>query len=455
MGRRARSGKKTPASRSKRPIRERLRESNPVLVVIYGYIGYIALGALLLAVPFFHSHSVSFLDSTFVSASAVSTTGLTPVNISDDYNAVGQFIILFLIQIGGIGYMTFSSFVLLSRRHVLTDKRKDVSKTVFSIPKDFLIDKFLIKVVIFTGIFEAIGAAGLYFVFRAEGVRHPLWQAIFTSVSAFCTAGFSLFGDNLEAFAGNFWLNFIVSVLSISGAIGFIVFVDMFNTITRKQEHLSFTSRIIIRTTFWILVLGTFLVLVTEGSFRDLTNFERIMASFFQVMTSMTTVGFNTMPIAPMAKSVLFLTILLMMIGASPAGTGGGMKSTTLTAVIGQIRSVIFNKGDVRYWKQRIPAERVRQANATMGMYLAALFLGVYLLTLTESAPLMEIFFEAASALGTVGLSMDFTSDLSTLGKFVIILLMFIGRVGPLTFGIAIFVKGKLIWDNSRTDLAI
>ncbi|MEA3560041.1 MAG: potassium transporter TrkG, partial [Candidatus Thermoplasmatota archaeon] len=240
-----------------------------------------------------------------------------------------------------------------------------------------------------------------------------------------------------------------------SGAIGFIVFVDVFNTIGKKQEHLSFTSRVIIRMTFWILIIGTFLVLISEGSLSDMANHEKVMAAFFHVMTSMTTVGFNTIPVAPLARSVLFLTIILMMIGASPAGTGGGMKSTTLSAVIGQVRSVMSEKRDVRFWKQRIPADRIKQANATFGMYLAALFLGVYMLTLTESGGLMEIFFEASSALGTVGLSTGFTPDLSSLGKIVIILLMLVGRVGPLTFGIAIFVKNKLIWDNSRTDLAI
>jgi trk system potassium uptake protein TrkH len=203
------------------------------------------------------------------------------------------------------------------------------------------------------------------------------------------------------------------------------------------------------------LVAGTVIILISEGSIRDLDNYEKVLAAFFQTMTSLTTVGFNTISVAQLSKSVLFLTVLFMIIGASPAGTGGGMKSTTFTAVIGQIRTVLLNKRDVTFWKQRIPADRVRQANATLGLYLASLFLGVYLLTLTEDANLMEIFFEAASALGTVGLSMDFTSELSALGKIWIILLMFVGRVGPLSFGMALFVKNKLIWDNRETDLAI
>jgi len=453
-----RSKKGTGGIRAKsRPVLTRLRESNSVKTVVFGYLGYMLIGTLLLSVPLLQSERVSFIDNIFVSASAVSTTGLTPVNISRCYNTAGHMVILLLIQLGGIGYMTFSSFVLLSSKDELTDKRKQVSKTVFSIPKDFLIERFLAGVVVFTLLIEALGTAGLYFAFRAEGVRYPLWQALFTSVSAFCTAGLSLFSNNLEAFSGNFWINTIVCALSLSGAIGFIVFVDVFNTIRRKQRTLSLTSRIILRTTFWVLAIGTFLVLISEGSFKGMPVSDKVMAAFFHTMSSMTTVGFNTVPVAGLARSVLFLTVILMLIGASPAGTGGGIKTTTLTAVLGQIRSVIFNRRDVRYWRQLIPAERVKQANATLGLYLSALFLGVYLLTLTEKGgtDLMDILFEAASALGTVGLSHGLLAEMSVMGKLVLIFLMFIGRVGPLTFGIAVFVKDKLIWDDTKTDLAV
>jgi trk system potassium uptake protein TrkH len=450
-----RKGSGSIYNRKNEPFKSRLRQTDPVLLVIYGYIIYIGFGTFLLAMPFAQSNTVNFLDSIFVSASAVSTTGLTPVDIHSDFNTFGHLVILLLIQMGGIGYMTFSSFVLLSRKQKLSDKRKNVSKTIFSIPKDFIIEKFLFRVIVFTGLIEGLGTAALFFIFRNEGVKYPLWQALFTSISAFCTAGFSLFSGNLEQFSGNFWLNFVISVLSISGAIGFIVFVDAFNYISRKTPHLSFTSRIIIRTTAYILIAGTIIILITEGSSWEGASYEKVLYSFFQTMSAMSTVGFNSVPIAPLSKSVLFLIVLFMIIGASPAGTGGGMKSTTFTSIIGQIRTVLLDKRDVTFWKQRIPADRVRQANATLGMYLASLFVGVYLLTLTEDAQLMEIFFEAASALGTVGLSMDFTSDLSALGKIWIIFLMFVGRVGPLSFGMALFVKNKLIWDNRETDLAI
>lgn len=205
------------------------------------------------------------------------------------------------------------------------------------------------------------------------------------------------------------------------------------------------------------MILGTILIFITETSLYDLPVWERIMASFFQVMTSLTTVGYNTIEIGALARSVLLLTAIFMIIGASPAGTGGGLKTTTFTTIIGLTRSVIRGKRTVTFWKANIPADRVRTAVATLGLYMTSLALGAYLLLMTEagSAGVMDIFFEAASALGTVGLSTGLTSHLSVMGKLIIILLMFIGRVGPLTFGVAIFVKNKLIFDNKRTDLAI
>ncbi len=435
----------------------RLQDSKPMNLVIYGYVSYIVLGAIVLLLPFSQANPVSILDNLFVSTSAVSTTGLSPIDIDDDYTHIGQMVLLVLIQFGGIGYMTFSSFVILTSKKEMTDGRKHISRTVFSIPENFIIERFVTSVIVFTILIEAAGAVGLYFVFSSHGVEYPLWSAIFHSVSAFCTAGFSIYGSNLTEFRGDFWLNFIISCLSFAGAIGFIVFVDLWRRIRGKQERLSLTSMIIIRTTFWLVILGTIMIFITETSLYDLPVWERIMASFFQVMTSLTTVGFNTIEIGALARSVLLLTAIFMIIGASPAGTGGGLKTTTFTTVIGLTRSVIKGKRTVTFWKATIPADRVKTAVATLGLYITSLALGVYLLMMTEAARvgIMDIFFEAASALGTVGLSVGLTSNLSVMGKLIIILLMFIGRVGPLTFGVAIFVKNKLIFDNKRTDLAI
>ncbi len=438
-------------------VKRRLQDSKPMNLVIYGYISYIVLGAIILLLPFSQANPVSILDNLFVSTSAVSTTGLSPIDIDDDYTHVGQVVVLILIQFGGLGYMTFSSFVILTSKKEMNDQRKHISRTVFSIPENFIIERFVTSVLVFTILIEAAGAVGLYFVFSSHGVEYPLWSAIFHSVSAFCTAGFSIYGSNLEAYRGDFWLNFIISGLSFAGAIGFIVFVDLWRRVRGKEDRLSLTSMIIIRTTFWLVVLGTIMIFITETSLYDLPVWERIMASFFQVMTSLTTVGYNTIEIGTLARSVLLLSAIFMIIGASPAGTGGGLKTTTFTTIIGLTRSVIKGQRTVTFWKANIPADRVKTAVATLGLYMTSLALGAYLLMMTEpgSAGVMEIFFEAASALGTVGLSMGLTSDLSVMGKLIIVLLMFVGRVGPLTFGAAIFVKNKLIFDNKRTDLAI
>jgi len=438
-------------------VKGKLSESKPTNVVIYGYIGYILVGTFLLLMPFSQRNTVNLLDNLFVATSAVSTTGLSPIIVGHDYNLFGQIVLLVLIQVGGIGYMTFSSFVILSTRRDLKDKRKSISRTVFSIPEDFIIEKFLLGVVIFTVLIESAGAVALYYIFSANGDPTPVWNAIFHSISAFCTAGFSLFSGNLEAYRGDFWLNLVISVLSFSGAIGFIVFVDLWRRLIGKVDRLSLTSMIILRTTFWLTVIGTFIVLVTERSFDGMPAWERLAASFFQVMTSITTVGFNTVPVGGLTRSVVLLTTILMIIGASPAGTGGGLKTTTFSAIIGLTRSVIKGKRSVTFWGAVIPADRVKTAVATLGLYITSLALGVYLLTLTESGStsVLDIYFESASALGTVGLSTGLTPALSAMGKIVVILLMLIGRVGPLTFGVALFVKNRLIFDNRRTDMAV
>lgn len=434
---------------------KRLEKSDPVKLVVNGYLIYIIAGMLLLLLPFAVRLDVSFLDTLFVATSAVSTTGLSPVDVGTHFTFFGQLVILVLIQLGGIGYMTFSSFVILTSKRKLSEKANGVATTVFSIPDDFKIEKFIVSVILFTLLFELVGTAGLYAVFRQANVEAPLWQAVFHSVSAFCTAGFSLFSSGLEPFKANFWLNAVISVLSLTGAMGFIVCVDVWQKIQGKKHKVTFTSKIIMTTTFWLIVIGTFLVFVTEPFGEGYPPALRLQMSFFQVMTSVTTVGFNTVGTAELAKSVIFLTAILMIIGASPSGTGGGLKTTTFTSIYGLVKSVLLGREEVRFWRAMVPETRVRVAVASMGLYLSTFAIGVYLLTLTEELPFIEILFEGASALGTVGLSLGITGSLTVLGKIVIIALMYIGRVGPLTFGTALFVKPKLIFDDEKTDLAV
>jgi trk system potassium uptake protein len=206
-----------------------------------------------------------------------------------------------------------------------------------------------------------------------------------------------------------------------------------------KVRQVTLTTKIILWGTLWLTVLGTSLLFLNEPTLQGLAPQKRLLAAFFQCMSAMTTVGFNTVNIADLSKASLLLTIVLMVIGSSPSGTGGGVKITTVSAMFGVIRSIIRNEKEVRFWGRAIPYERVTAAFAGLGFYLAGLIVGTYLLELTESTPFEKNFFEAASALGTVGLSMGITATLSVMGKVIIILLMFLGRVSPLTFGSAIF----------------
>lgn len=433
----------------------RLRTANPVRLVVMGYLSYIFIGFILLCMPFMHKNYVHALDNFFIATSAVSTTGLTTVTVVNDYNFWGQLVILALIQLGGIGYMTFSSFVILSTKKYLDDRTRNVAQTVFSIPKNFKIEKFIISVISFSAIVELLGAIGLFFVFLQAGVENPLWRAIFHSVSAFCTAGFSLFPNSFEGLANNFGLNIIISVLSIIGAMGFIVCVDIWRLIRGKIKRITLTTKVILSVTFWLLTIGGVLMFLTESYGGGIPPENRILFSLFQTMTALTTVGFNTITISTMSKSAIMLICILMIIGASPSGTGGGLKTTTFSAIWGLMKSTVRGEEDVRIWGAIVPEDRVKTAVATLSFYISALVIGTYLLTLTENGTFIEIFFEGASALGTVGLSLGITGALTALGKLIIILMMYIGRLGPLTFGTALYVKPELIFDDEKSDLAI
>lgn len=433
-----------------------LRNLSPVRFVTLGYFAYAMAGWLLLCLPLAHGHvAVPWLDNLFTSVSALSTTGLTTTSVANGYSLFGQIAILVLIQIGGIGYMTFGSFVILSRTGSLPPRRDDVARAVFSVPADLRIDHLVRSVIVFTVIIEALGAFALYFAFLHAGIEGPFWTSVFHSVSAFCTAGFSLYDNSLEAHRADFWINTILAILSYLGAIGFIVCLDFWRRLTSRTDRITLTSKIILIATFWLTIVGVLLFYLCEPSIRNLDADDRFLAALFQVMAALTTVGFNSIPIAQLSQASLFLLILLMVIGASPSGTGGGLKTTTFTAILGVMRSAMKGIDRVYFWGKEIPSARVWLAMASLGFYVTALIVGCYLLSLTESFNFEALLFEAASALGTVGLSTGITSQLTHLGKVIIIALMFIGRVGPLAFGLSLFCGREESPAKGQEDLAV
>jgi trk system potassium uptake protein TrkH len=428
----------------------------PAKLVALGYLTYLLIGWVLLCLPWAEKGAGgSALDHLFTAMSALSTTGLATISIADNYSLFGQLVVLALIQAGGLGYMTLGSFILLSRRSELTPLRQEVGKAVFSLPESFKMDKFIRSVVRFTAVIELIGAASLYLLFRRAHVESPLYSAVFHSISAFCTAGFSLDNASFAPFVNDFRVNMVIAALSYLGAIGFIVCVDYWRMLRGKVEQVTLTSKIIVRTTLLLSIIGTILLFLAEPSFQAMPADERMLASFFQCMTAMTTVGFNTVSIGALSKSSILLLIVLMVIGASPAGTGGGIKSTTFSAIWGVMWSAARGEKEVRFWGRTIPLERVWMAFASAGFYLFALVAGVYFFDLVEKSTFDQNFFEAASALGTVGLSMGITSGLSDLGKIILVFLMYCGRVGPLTFGAALFFRQAQKPVVQDSDIAI
>lgn len=427
----------------------------PVQQVVVGFAIYTLVGTLLLCLPISQARPGAAIDHAFNAASAISTTGLTTFSVSDSYTFFGELVILALFQIGGVGFMTLSSLLVLARGRSLTEPHVGVLRAGFSVPHYFVMQHFLIHVVAFTFICECVGTGVLWWRFDALGVEHPLWSAVFHSVSAFATAGFSLNNNSLESFAGDWVVNLAIGTLSYLGAVGFIVAQDVWYTVKLRERMMTFTSKVILLMTAGVFVLGTLMLFLFEPTLRALPAGDRLMASAFQTMTASTTAGFNTVPIGAMSAGGLVVVMLAMLIGASPSGTGGGIKTTSVSAILGNLLSVLRGRRTVAWLGHEVPMVRVLYAFAATSLYLIGLCVGVLLLCFTESSPFLDIVFEAASAIGTVGLSMGITGGLSFAGKLVVIALMFAGRCGPLTIGLALLRPeadpGALLKD----DLAV
>lgn len=427
----------------------------PAQLVSFGFFSYVVCGVLLLTLPFAQKQSVNVLDNLFNVTSAMSTTGLTTVSVADFYTFFGQFVLMCLFQLGGIGYMTITSFVVLVRGKKLSDTRVGVLSAEFALPHGLELGSFLRNVVLFTTAIEVVGAALLYMEFRSAGIERPLWSAIFHSVSAFATAGFSLNNDSLEQFQGNWLVCLTIGCLSYGGAIGFIVIQDAWRAARSRAYQITFTSKVILTMTAIIFAVGVPLLWAVEPLLREMPIGTAICAAMFQIMTASSTAGFNTVPIISLSTASLTLIIVAMVIGASPSGTGGGIKTTSLSSLLAIAISMLRGRKQVAFFQHEIPLPRLFTATAAATMYLLCLTCGLFLLCLTERQDFLKLVFEASSALGTVGLSMGITSDLTWIGKIVVILLMFVGRVGPLTMGLAFFHRPISELQLKSADLAV
>lgn len=428
-----------------RRLLSRAEKADPLRLVVLGYVSYILLGWLALCLPVCRhaDATASALDHLFIATSAVSTTGLVTVSVADTYTGWGEFVVVFLIQIGGLGYMTLGSCVMMAvSGGRLSPLRTRIGGIALALPPEMDVRRLVRLIVFFTLAAETAGAVVLYAgVFAPRQVPDAAWQAVFHSISAFCTAGFGLFNDSFESYRADMTLNVTLTVLSLLGAIGFLVVNDAWQSLRHRRLHVTLTTKIILTSTAGILGVATMLFFFDEPAIQVLPIGERAMAAFFQVMSAGTTVGFDTVPIGSLSASSLFLLTLVMMVGASPAGTGGGIKTTTITALWAVMMSAFRRREAATFLGREIPPARIRVATASILLYCLTLAAGIYALALVESSPFADQLFECVSALGTVGLSRGITGGLTTAGKCILTAMMLVGRVGPLALGMACFSR--------------
>ena len=426
---------------------------SPARTAIVAFALLIFSGTILLMLPISSKGApVGFVDALFTSTSAVCVTGLTVVDTGSTYSLFGQFIIMILIQCGGLGIMTMSTlFIMLAgRRPGLAGQI--VVQDAFTHSRDRNILSILKDVFLFTGAIEGVGIVILFFIFiRENSVPRALFLSVFHSISAFCNAGFSVFSDSFVKYRENWALNLVICFLIISGGIGFLVLSELkrkFIVKHRALSRLSLHSKIVLSTTLILIVSGMVFILGMEwqNTLAPLSISGRFQAALFQSVTARTA-GFNTLPIGNMANETLFLLILLMFIGASPGSCGGGIKTTSLAtlAVLGLSR---FQGSDrPRLFNRTISAASVEKAVSVVILSAIVICLGIMLLLITElgnvphsqsRGQFLELFFEVVSAFGTVGLSTGITGSLAKMGKVVLSMVMFVGRLGPLVVGVAV-----------------
>ncbi len=389
----------------------------------------------------------SVLDALFTATSAVCVTGLIVLDTGSEFSLVQQVVILVLIQLGGLGIMTFSNFILLARFGKLgIQGRAAIEETHGKLPA--ISPARLIEfIVAYTFILETVGAIILALRFAADyPVSRAIWLGLFHAVSAFCNAGFSLFSMSFEQYHADPVINLTIMALIVSGGAGYIVAADIGRWAVAFRDKsgrtLSLHSRVVIVTTVALIIAGALVFFFLETSRVDGSAGwnERCLHSVFLSVTSRTA-GFNTVDTHGLSSATLLVVMLLMMIGGSPGSTAGGIKTTTFATLCALVWSRARNRPRTEIFKRSLPEEVVYKAAATCGAFLFMVSLAVTLLQITEcpggpyyenSRTLLDYMFEVVSALGTVGLSTGVTSTLSGAGRLIIIVCMFVGRLGPL-----------------------
>ena len=430
-----------------------------------GFLGIILLGGILLWLPISNTRPISLIDALFTAVTSVCVTGLVTVTPAVQFTLFGKIVLLILIQIGGLGIIACVTafFIIMKRRISL--KERVVILEAYSMESLSGMVAMILRILKGTICLEGIGALLYSFRFVPEfGVVKGIGYSVFHAVSAFCNAGIDILGDSsFIPYADSVVVNFTTILLVVLSGLGFTVWQDLGQNLKKvwKKElelrrlfkKLRLHSKIVLIMTSVLIVSGTLAFLLLEynnpGTIGDMSFGEKLMSSLFHSVSTRTA-GFATVPQGELTQGTMFTTCILMFIGGSPGGTAGGVKTTTIAMLILCCVSVLQNKKDVECFGRRIQADNIRTGICVVILAFVSLLAGTTLLTIFEGdVDFIRIMYETTSAIGTVGLSADLTSQLCTASKFVIMVLMYIGRLGPITFALA-FGTGRKSKNHIR-----
>ena len=412
-------------------------------LIIMGFAGVILLGTVLLMLPFSSAEKVitPFHEALFTATSAVCVTGLVVKDTGSYWSLAGQTIILALIQIGGLGVVTVAASVSLLSGKKISLMQRSTMQDAISAPKVGGIVRLTRFILRGTFLIEAAGTVLLLPVFMGDYGKKGIWMSVFHSISAFCNAGFDILGTDssmfpsLTRYSGNILINLVIMLLIITGGIGFLTWDDIYtNKLNFKRYRMQ--SKIILMTTACLILFPTVFFYIC-----DLTNLpmeKRLLAAAFQSVTTRTA-GFNTINISEMSEASSAVMILLMLIGGSPGSTAGGMKTTTFTVLILNAIATFRSQENAGAFGRRLEYHVIKNAATIAMLYFALFFGGGIAISVYEGLPLLNCLYEAASAVGTVGLTLGITPELHVFSQVVLIILMYLGRVGGLTLIYAVF----------------
>lgn len=419
--------------------------SNPPLYLTIGFAILILIGGCILSLPIFtrSGKPTNLIDSIFVAASASCVTGLTTVNTADHWNSLGHVWILLLIQIGGLGVMTLATLFPLLLRKKIGLKSRQILKEQLNIDSLQGIMKLFRYVLVFTFLVEFLGAflLSLRFV-PIFGMGKGWWYSIFHSISAFCNAGFDLLGDSIYPYRNDTLINVTLISLVVIGGLGFMVTAELFRK--RSFKKLSTHAKLVLIISAVLIVIGSLAFYLIERQAGGVLYQEGIKNSILQSTfqsVSARTAGFYSVKLNQMHDTSVILLSVLMVIGGSPGSTAGGLKTTTFGVLVLSTISIFKQEDEVTIFNKHIDSKTIRKALAIIMVYLGLIFLVIFILSLSENFKVLDISYEVASAFGTVGASRGITGDLSKIGKILITLSMYLGRIGPMTMAYSIGLK--------------